>query len=692
VAYYTIPRYEGKTEGNRIIWETAGELVYIEPYGRDAIRFRSSKSLRIDEALNWTLEEPASPEGVIIEADDEKACMTNGKIQVTITGDGTVTYRNTRTGKVLLEEYWIDGRVHTAPLRRAREYRVTSGNQFKISLYFKAEPGEHFYGMGQDANDCFDLKGSTVELLQKNGKCTIPYTYSSRGYGFIWNNPAIGRAEFVNNHTMWHVQCAKQIDYVIIAGDTPGEINETFTAITGRAPMLPEWAAGFWQCKLRYETQEELLQVAREYKRRGLPISVIVIDYFHWTMQGEWKFDPEKWPDPKAMVSELESMGIKLMVSVWPTIDPRSENYAYMREHNYILRGERGVDVVFMFFGPQTYVDTTHPGAREFFWSRAKKNYYDYGIRTFWLDEAEPEMRPYDYDNVRMYLGNGEEVSNIYCVGFAKAFYDGLKAQGEEVCNLVRCAWLGSQRYGVVLWSGDIASTFDSLRKQLKAGLNVAMCGIPWWTTDIGGFHGGNPDDIGGFINGDPESEEFRELMIRWFEFGVFCPIFRLHGFRLPYPVRDILNPDGYCGSGGPNEVWSFGEEAYEIIRRYMYVREELKPYIMGQMKLASEDGTPVMRPLFYDFCGDKNVYDIGDEYMFGPDLLVAPVVELGARKRMVYLPEGCRWKDAGTGMVYDGGTRIEADAPLDTIPLFLKEDARLSLQMKPGTAETMHR
>ena len=636
MAYYTIPRYEGKTEGNRIIWETAGELVYIEPYGRDAIRFRSSKSLRIDEALNWTLEEPASPEGVIIEADDEKACMTNGKIQVTITGDGTVTYRNTRTGKVLLEEYWIDGRVHTAPLRRAREYRVTSGNQFKISLYFKAEPGEHFYGMGQDANDCFDLKGSTVELLQKNGKCTIPYTYSSRGYGFIWNNPAIGRAEFVNNHTMWHVQCAKQIDYVVIAGDTPGEINEKFTAVTGRAPMLPEWAAGFWQCKLRYETQEELLQVAREYKKRGLPISVIVIDYFHWTMQGEWKFDPEKWPDPKAMVSELESMGIKLMVSIWPTIDPRSENYAYMREHNYILRGERGVDVVFMFFGPQTYVDTTHPGAREFFWSRAKKNYYDYGIRTFWLDEAEPEMRPYDYDNVRMYLGNGEEVSNIYCVGFAKAFYDGLKAQGEEVCNLVRCAWLGSQRYGVVLWSGDIASTFDSLRKQLKAGLNVAMCGIPWWTTDIGGF-----------INGDPESEEFRELMIRWFEFGVFCPIFRLHGFRLPYPVRDILNPDGYCGSGGPNEVWSFGEEAYEIIRRYMYVREELKPYIMKQMKLASEDGTPVMRPLFYDFCGDKNVYDIGDEYMFGPDLLVAPVVEPGARKRMVYLPEGCRWKDA---------------------------------------------
>lgn len=664
MAYYTVPEFKGKINGNRIIWETSGEMVYIEPYGKDGIRFRASKSLRINEELNWTLEEPPMPETVEVKMDKEQAVLVNGKITVTITGDGTVTYYKTRTGDVLLEEYWIDGRVHTAPLRRAREYRVTSGDQFKLSLYFKAQPGEHFYGMGQDANDCFNLKGSTVELLQKNGKCTIPYTYSSRGYGFIWNNPSIGRAEFVNNHTLWYAQCAKQIDYVVIAGDDPGEINEKYTRITGRAPMLPQWASGFWQCKLRYETQEELLEVAREYKRRGLPLSVIVIDYFHWTVQGEWKFDPEKWPDPKAMTEELESMGIKLMVSIWPTVDTRSENYEYMKDHNYLLRGERGVDVVFMFFGPQTYVDTTHPEAQAFFWSRAKKNYYDYGIKTFWLDEAEPEMRPYDYDNVRMYLGNGEEVSNLYCVGYAKAFYDGMKAQGEEVCNLVRCVWLGSQRYGVVLWSGDIASTFDSLRKQIKAGLNVSLCGIPWWTTDIGGF-----------INGDPQSEEFRELIIRWFEFGVFCPIFRLHGFRLPYPVRDILNPDGYCGSGGPNEVWSFGETAYEIIRHFMEIREQLRPYIMEQMKLASEHGTPVMRPLFYDFSKDEKVYEIGDEYMFGPKILAAPVVEYKARKRKVYLPEGSCWKEVATGQIYSGGQWMEAEAPLDTIPLFLRED-----------------
>lgn len=669
MAYYTVPKFEGEIQGSRIIWETAGEIVYLEPYGKNALRFRGTKSLHIDEKLNWTLLDPGNPGNVQIDVNEKRAKITNGKIGAEITGDGTVTYFETNTGRVLLEESWIDGRVHTAPLRRAREYRVTSGNQFKIDLYFKEEKGEHFFGMGQDANDCFDLKGSTVELLQKNGKCTIPYVYSSKGYGFIWNNPAVGRAEFVKNHTLWHAECAKQIDYIIIAGDSPDQINQCFTEITGRAPMLPEWAAGFWQCKLRYENQEELLEVAREYKRRGLPLSVIVIDYFHWTVQGEWKFDPEKWPDPEAMVKELDNMGIKLMVSIWPTVDPRSENYEYMRNHNYLIRGERGVDVVFMFFGPQTYVDTTSPKAQEFFWSRVKKNYYDYGIKTFWLDEAEPEMRPYDYDNVRMYLGNGEEVSNLYCVGYAKTFYDGLRKEGQEVCNLVRCAWLGSQRYAVVLWSGDIASTFESLGKQIKAGLNVAMCGIPWWTTDIGGF-----------INGDPQDETFRELIIRWFQFGVFCPIFRLHGFRLPYPVRDIFNPDGYCGSGGENEVWSFGERAYDIISSLLYLRERLIPYIMEQMACASETGRPVMRPLFYDFYKDETTYEIGDEYMFGPELLVAPVIEKGAVQRKVYLPKGAEWTEAYTKVRYKGGTWVNVDAPLERIPVFYKNDIDLNL------------
>lgn len=671
MAYYDVPDFEGKVEDQRLIWENHGELVYLEPYGSNAIRFRSSASMKIDTELNWTLLEPKKTE-VQISINQTKGTLTNGKIRAEITGDGTVTYFNALTEECLLTEYWIDGRAHTAPLRKAREYRVQSGNYFKQSIYFKPFEGEHFYGMGQEANDCFDLKGSTVELVQKNGKCTIPYTYSSRGYGFIWNNPAVGHAEFVNNHTMWQTESAKQVDYIVIAGDTPAEINGYFTEITGRAPMLPQWASGFWQCKLRYESQEELLQVAREYKRRKLPISVIVIDFFHWTMQGEWKFDPLKWPNPQEMVDELESMGIKVMVSVWPTVDPRSENYKEMRDKSYFIRAEKGVDVFFMFYGPQTYVDTTYEKAQKYFWSKIEKNYYRYGIKNFWLDEAEPEMRPYDYDNVRMYLGNAQEVSGLYCVGYAKAFYDGLKAKGEEVCNLVRCAWLGSQRYGTVLWSGDIASTFDSLRKQIKAGLHVSFCGIPWWTTDIGGF-----------VNGDPEDETFRELIIRWFQYGVFCPIFRLHGFRLPVAKRDIFDPDGYCGSGGPNEVWSFGEIAYEIIVKYMHIRERLRDYIMQQMELASNTGMPVMRALAFEFPEDSSIAQIGDEYMFGHDLLVAPVIEQGAITRKVYLPEGARWKNVWTKEKYEGGQWILAEAKLDTIPLFYRDEADLGIVME---------
>ena len=326
MAYYTIPPFEGTVEGNRIIWETAGELVWLEPYGTDAIRFRGTKSLRLQEDLNWTLLPPGEPQAVSVAVEPDKATLVNGKLTATITGDGTVTYYRTHTGEILLEESWIDGRVSTAPQRRAREYKLRAGDEFAISLYFRADPKEHFYGMGQDANDCFDLKGTTIDLFQKNGKCTIPYVYSSKGYGFIWNNPAVGKAEFVKNQTLWQANCARQMDYIILAGDTPDQVNRKFTEITGRAPMLPEWAAGFWQSRLRYECQEDVINVAREYKKREVPLAAIVIDYFHWTEQGEWKFDPRYWPDPEGMCRELKEMGIQLIVSIWPTINPASEN------------------------------------------------------------------------------------------------------------------------------------------------------------------------------------------------------------------------------------------------------------------------------------------------------------------------------------------------------------------------------
>ncbi|MEG0901519.1 MAG: glycoside hydrolase family 31 protein, partial [Clostridia bacterium] len=313
--------------------------------------------------------------------------------------------------------------------------------------------------------------------------------------------------------------------------------------------------------------------------------------------------------------------------------------------------------------------DATNPDARDFVWKTVKMNYYDKGIRIFWLDEAEPECKVYDFDLYRYSTGPVLQVGNIYPVLYAKTFYDGMLEAGEKLpLNLLRCAWAGSQRYGALVWSGDIDTTFRTLREQFTTGLSMAMAGIPWWTTDIGGFHGGDQND-----------PAYRELLIRWFQFGAFCPVFRLHGDRLH--GEPSANP-AKADTGGPNEVWSYGEEAYEILKRYLFLREELKPYITSIMEEAHAHGAPVMRPLFYAFPKDAHAADVEDQYLFGPDLLVAPVMELGLRKRPVYLPMGAEWMEASTGKEYKGGQTVEADAPLSVIPVFVRKGAQVVVKL----------
>lgn len=405
------------------------------------------------------------------------------------------------------------------------------------------------------------------------------------------------------------------------------------------------------------------MQVAREYKRLGLPISVIVVDFFHWPKQGEWKFDPTYWPDPDGMIRELKEMGIELMVSIWPTVDRASENYEEMLEKGYLIRTDRGFRVGLDFEGPTIHYDATNPGARKYLWEKAKKNYFDKGVKIFWLDEAEPEYTVYDFDNYRYYLGPNVQIGNLYPVYYARTFYEGQEAAGQEnIINLLRCAWAGSQKYGALVWSGDIHSSFDSLRNQFAAGLNMGLAGIPWWTTDIGGFHGG-----------DPKDPDFRELLVRWFEYGTFCPVMRLHGDREPRQPQVGTTGGATCRSGAENEVWSFGKEAFEICKKYLNLRERMKPYIARLMKEAHEKGTPVMRPLFYDFPEDPRSWDQEDEYLFGPDVLVAPVMYAKTESREVYLPGGEAWVNFWTGESFEGGRTVTVPAPLDQIPLFVR-------------------
>lgn len=462
----------------------------------------------------------------------------------------------------------------------------------------------------------------------------------------------------------WEAESTKQIDFWITAGDSPEEVVQRYADVTGKTPMMPEYGLGFWQCKLRYQTQEELLSVAREYYRRGVPLDVIVADFFHWTLEGTWAFDPEYWPDPKAMVQELEEMGTKLMVSVWPTVSIHSPDYDYMKERGFLVRSETGVKINMLMIDPTSFTDMTHPDARKFVWDKIKQNYYDAGIKAFWLDVAEPEYSSYDFENYRYYQGSVLEVGNQYPMWYTRMIYDGMTEAGEkDVVSLVRCAWAGSQRYGALVWSGDIPSTFDSFKKQIICGLQMGMAGIPWWTTDIGGFH-----------DGDIRDPKFQELLVRWFQYGAFCPVMRLHGNRLPYkePLADVGG--GRCGSGAENEIWSYGEENYRIMKKYIEIREEMRPYTRRLMKEASEKGTPVMRPLFYHFQKDARAWEIKDQFLFGDKVLVAPVTEYQQRKRDVYLPEGAEWTEQSTGKKYAGGQTVCAEAPLDVIPVFIRE------------------
>ena len=653
-----------KQDKNRIEYSYDSETLWIEPWGMNALRIRATKCNKMpDENRALLLREYRPAE---IQKCEGGLHISNGKIRAHITTGGKITVYN-ENGKKLLEEYWRNRRDVTSQTCsalevEAREFRPNIGGNYHLSMRFESlDTKEKIFGMGQYQQPYLDLKGHDLEMAHRNSQASVPFMLSSLGYGFLWNNPGIGRAVLGKNAMRFEAYSTKVLDYWIVAGDSPAEIVEAYANVTGKVPMMPEYGLGFWQCKLRYQTQEELLEVAREYKRRGLPIDLIVIDFFHWPKQGEWKFDPTYWPDPEAMITELKEMDIELMVSVWPTVDKKSENYEEMLEKGFLIRTERGTRVGLDFQGNTIHFDATNPDARKFVWEKIKKNYYSKGIRVFWLDEAEPEYTAYDFDNYRYYLGTDLEIGNLYPLEYAKAFYEGMEAEGQDnIVNLLRCAWAGSQKYGALVWSGDIASSFDSMRNQLAAGLNMGIAGIPWWTTDIGGFHGGDPND-----------ESFRELFIRWFQWATFCPVMRLHGDREPKQPQYGDTGGAECHSGAPNEVWSYGSNVYDICVKYMGIRERLRDYTRSLMREAHEKGTPVMRTLFYQFPEDEFCWEIEDEYMYGSRYLAAPILYAGVKARRVYLPGKCRWKEMESSIVYDGGSYVEISVTLESMPVF---------------------
>lgn len=634
------------------------EIVRVEAYGKDRIRVRSTRNGSFSEE-SWTLLPPLSDECTVT-GNEEKGVLTNGCLSAEVVKMWgiyhIIFYKN---GKEILRTK-REGDITS-------QYRHVEGNNYRIKTIFEARYGERLYGLGQEQQDYFNRKGCSCELVHYNTKTSMPFLYSSLGYGFLWNNPAPGKCETTLNHTMWLCESTYQADYIVIGGDKPSDIMRKYCELTGFAPKFPQWAAGFWQCKLRYESQDDLLEVAREYKKRNIPISAIVIDYFHWTEQGEWQFDPKLWYDPKAMCDELKEMGIQPIVSIWPTINPNSRNYEKMNDENMLVRTENGQYGIFPFYGQQTYIDVTNPETRRFVWEQIRKNYYEYGIKTFWLDEAEPEIFPQQFDNLRFHIGNGAQTALLYPYYYSKMIYDALKEEGEkETVLLTRASYPGSQKFGAIVWNGDIPSTFIALRQSVISGLSMAMCGINLWNSDIGGFCGA-----------DTESDYFRELIVRWFQFGVFCPVMRLHGARQKTKNQVDRHPEVLERSGGDNEIWSFGEKNYPILKELVQLRERLMPYIAKHMDIASETGTPIMRPMFFDYYEDDHCYDLDTQYMFGSDIIFAPILNEGQTEREVYLPKG-KWILTNGKKEYEGEQTVFCHAELNEFIAFVKAGSEI--------------
>ena len=666
-------------EEGALVFYHNGERTRIEAWGKDSLRVRSTMQGKFTENP-WALTEdiPHGEALIVVEEEDhwvgdgtidkkEKATITNGRIQAVVNFAGIITFY--RDGQQILREYY---RMYDGTLSREsrclkvinRTWKgVIGGSEYELNVKFESNDGEKIFGMGQYQQPYLDLKGCTLELAQRNSQISVPFAVSSLGYGFLWNNPAVGQVTFGKNYTEWVARSTKEMDYWITAAQSPKEILQNYTAVTGRAGAFPEDRMGLWQCKLRYRTQDEVLTVARQYKAEGIHIDQIVIDFFHWTVQGDWKFDPVYWPDPKAMVDELHEMGIKVIVSIWPSVDRKSENFGPMMERGLLIRTERGAQQTYDYQGDCVEIDAFNPETRKYIWEVCKKNYYDLGIDGFWLDNSEPDFGVYDFEHYRYCEGPALSISNLYPQMFSRAFYDEMKDAGRgPVVNLLRCAWAGSQKYGNVVWSGDVPSTFEAFEDQLQCGLNMGLAGIPWWTTDVGGFM---TDDVN-----DPD---FQQLLIRWYQFAVYSAVLRMHGDRGPYNIPPLDTRDwggGYLHTGQPNELWSYGEKNYAIMKKYYDIRISLHDYIKKLYDEASENGSPLIRTMFYEFPEDAACWELKDQYMFGEKYLVAPIFHLNQFEREVYLPAG-QWKLTSTGEVFAGGRIVKVDAPIEYTPVF---------------------
>ncbi|CAF1314890.1 unnamed protein product [Rotaria sordida] len=647
------------------------QQLQVESWGSDSIRIRLSPDVIIQNPDYQALlpEQPIFNEEVCHQPDSNTFIHGNIKFNISDDNEKWLIQRQS-DGLILIETQSITFLPYKYPL----SIYSPIYSLYSLSLMYNHIPDGYLYGLGEHhygenltlAYHNFHLPFVFSSTAPTNGDITIPWYIHTSAFGFLWNQPGYGSFDVQNDkEIMWTANATHQLDIWITT--IPKEENlsslfypilmKNYVDVIGHPNPLPKFASGFWQSKNRYRSQNEFLDVAKGYYDRQIPVSIIVIDWFHWTKLGEWKFNSTCWPDIPQMINQLKSYGMNLMVSVWPHVEKDSENFFFMNTTDLLTHDANGN--VLPSTTDNLYIsDQFNPITRQFIWDKVKRNYYDYGIKIYWLDADEPEGgRP----GLQWWYGrHDEEIAMVWAREHQRTFWDGLKDQNEnEIIMLSRQAWIGSHRINAAVWSGDIDSSWEELLKQIKVAQNVALSGIYWWTTDIGGYRYADLDD-----------NQFQELILRWFQFGAFCPLFRLHGERYP-PF-----PNNECGfSGGHNEVWLFkySEQIINIIR----LRESLRDYIEYHLNISNQNGTPILRPMFYDFNDDLECYQSEDQYMFGTDYLVAPIYTYQATSRSVYLPKidqyNSVWQHYYTKIFYQGGQRYNISTTLNDFPLFQK-------------------
>ena len=577
--------------------------------------------------------------------------LSAGATQVRINTKNNQLTFNDADGKLLLRE---DKRILSKIV-------VPNDSGYSVRQYFKWQPGEALFGLGQQQSGIMNWRGHKVELFQQNKYIAIPAIISSAGYGLLWNNYSYTSFSDTTGGSFFQSELADQVDYYFINGPKADSIIGGFRYLTGDVPMLPKWALGYIQSKERYKTQDEIISVAKEFRKRQIPFDCIVLDWRYWTGDewGQKSFDSTRFPDPAAMMNILHNdLNAHLMISVWPKLGGNTRDFKEMKSNPGFLYSDTA---------QQSLYDAFNSEARNLYWNQANHGLFSKGIDAWWCDATEPELMNWVWntDNYRKIMkpsiGSGSRYMNGYSLMQSKGMYENQRQTSNEkrVLILTRSGFLGLQKYGAATWSGDIDGTWDVFKKQIPAGLNFCMSGIPFWTTDIGGFFVKGIENF--TIDRDDEryitNEHYKELYVRWFQYAVFCPLFRAHG------------------TDYPREIWRFGEPgtwAYDALLQADKLRYQLIPYIYSNASKISLDNYTLMRALIFDFPDDSAVYNIPDQFMFGSSILVNPVTDSSVISRKLYLPKA-DWFDFYTGDKYQGGEWITVSAPISHIPIFVK-------------------